>query len=182
MLAAASRFAWLCRFGLSCAYTHKLVSLSWVGFAILLRPNKNESNHKSIIFQPPFWSTCSRFVLAFFAEQCHVVARCVNPKLCRLPRVSSTSRADLACVLTVCFLCDCLSSYCFQMTVKRRNHGRNKKNKGKARRVNCASSGKLVPKDKAVKRFVVRYVSRNHHIPLALRLRINVHKVLVVGF
>jgi len=42
------------------------------------------------------------------------------------------------------------------MTVKRRNHGRNKKNKGKARRVNCASSGKLVPKDKAVKRFVVR--------------------------
>ena len=44
------------------------------------------------------------------------------------------------------------------MTVKRRNHGRNKKNKGKARRVNCASSGKLVAKDKAVKRFVVRCV------------------------
>jgi ribosomal protein S26 len=46
-----------------------------------------------------------------------------------------------------------------QMTVKRRNHGRNKKNKGKARRVNCASSGKLVAKDKAVKRFTVRYVA-----------------------
>jgi small subunit ribosomal protein S26e len=44
------------------------------------------------------------------------------------------------------------------MTVKRRNHGRNKKNKGKARRVNCASSGKLVAKDKAVKRFTVRCV------------------------
>ena len=42
------------------------------------------------------------------------------------------------------------------MTVKRRNHGRNKKGRGKVRRVNCCSSGKLVPKDKAVKRFIVR--------------------------
>merc|ERR1711871_1138163 len=45
-----------------------------------------------------------------------------------------------------------------KMTCKRRNHGRNKKNRGRVRRVNCASSGKLVPKDKAVKRFVVRNI------------------------
>ena len=42
------------------------------------------------------------------------------------------------------------------MVVKRRNHGRNKKGRGKVRRVVCALTGKLVAKDKAVKRFVVR--------------------------
>jgi|TARA_B110000208_G_scaffold151389_1_gene182885 small subunit ribosomal protein S26e len=44
------------------------------------------------------------------------------------------------------------------MVVKRRNHGRNKKNRGNVTRVACCSSGKLVPKDKAIKRFVVRNI------------------------
>merc|ERR1712182_161035 len=41
------------------------------------------------------------------------------------------------------------------MTKKRRNNGRNKKNRGHVKRVVCCLSGKHIPKDKSVKRFVV---------------------------
>ena len=42
------------------------------------------------------------------------------------------------------------------MPVKRRNHGRNKKNKGHSDVVVCFQSGRRVPKDKAIKRFQMR--------------------------
>lgn len=44
------------------------------------------------------------------------------------------------------------------MPKKRRNRGRAKKNAGRKRRVACELSGKLVPKDKAIKRYQVRNI------------------------
>jgi small subunit ribosomal protein S26e len=44
------------------------------------------------------------------------------------------------------------------MTKKRRNIGRNKKNRGIVRRVSCIFSGKLIPKDKAIIRYIVRNI------------------------
>uniref|UniRef100_A0A6V3NM83 40S ribosomal protein S26 n=1 Tax=Lotharella globosa TaxID=91324 RepID=A0A6V3NM83_9EUKA len=44
------------------------------------------------------------------------------------------------------------------MPKKRRNRGRAKKNAGRKRRVACELSGKLVPKDKAIKRYIVRNI------------------------
>jgi small subunit ribosomal protein S26e len=44
------------------------------------------------------------------------------------------------------------------MTVKRRNHGRNKHGRGHNVRVRCASTAKAIPKDKAIKRFLVKNI------------------------
>merc|ERR1712032_301110 len=44
------------------------------------------------------------------------------------------------------------------MTQKRRNRGRSKKGRGHVKRVVCCTSGCLVPKDKAIVRYVVRSI------------------------
>ena len=44
------------------------------------------------------------------------------------------------------------------MPSKRRNNGRGKKNKGHSDVVRCVLSGRVVPKDKAIKRFQMRQI------------------------
>lgn len=50
------------------------------------------------------------------------------------------------------------------MTKKRRNNGRNKNNRGLVKRVNCIFSNKLVPKDKAIKRYIIKNIIESSSI------------------
>ena len=51
------------------------------------------------------------------------------------------------------------------MPLKRRNHGRSKMHAGRIQYVNCLNCGKVVPKDKAIK----RYATKNMVEPSAAR-------------
>merc|ERR1711904_296567 len=56
-----------------------------------------------------------------------------------------------------------------EMVKKRRNRGRAKHNRGHVNRVHCETTGRMVPKDKAVRRFVIRPVIEHYTLPKTYR-------------